>query len=116
MKIVYFVFYEIFCCYGLIIVFGNFGFNELLFFKDFFEDFCYIFGLYEGVVVGMVDGFVLVSGCLVFVNLYVVVGIGNGMGVLINVWYFYSFLVIIVGQQVCLMIGVEVMFVNVDVG
>lgn len=99
---------------GLDTVFGNPGSNELPFLKDFPEDFRYVLGLHEGVVVGMADGYALASGKSVLVNLHAAAGTGNAMGALTNAWYSHSPLVITAGQQARSMIGVESMLANVD--
>lgn len=99
---------------GMTIIFGNPGSNELPFLKGFPEDFQYILGLHEGVVVGMADGYALASGKPVFVNLHAAAGTGNAMGALTNAYYSHSPLVITAGQQARSMIGVESMLANVD--
>jgi benzoylformate decarboxylase len=106
--------YDILRRHGLTTIFGNPGSNELPFLKDFPEDFRYVLGLHEGVVVGMADGYALASGKPAFVNLHAAAGTGNGMGALTNAWYSHSPLVISAGQQVRSMIGVEAMLANVE--
>jgi benzoylformate decarboxylase len=95
-------------------IFGNPGSNELPFLKDFPEDFEYILGLHEGVVVGMADGFAQATGKPTLVNLHAAAGSGNAMGALTNAWYSHSPLVLTAGQQARSMIGVEPMLANVD--
>ncbi len=95
-------------------VFGNPGSNELPFLKDFPQDFEYILGLHEGGVVGMADGFSLVSGLPGLVNLHAASGTGNAMGALTNAWYSHSPLVVTAGQQARSLMGVEAMLSNVD--
>lgn len=114
MKTVHSASYDILREQGLTTIFGNPGSNELPFLKGFPEDFRYILGLHEGVVVGMADGFALATGKPTFVNLHAAAGTGNGMGALTNAWYSHSPLVITAGQQVRSMIGVEAMLANVD--
>ncbi len=114
MPSVHSVSYSILRQQGLDIVFGNPGSNELPFLKDFPEDFRYVLGLHEGVVVGMADGYALASGKSVLVNLHAAAGTGNAMGALTNAWYSHSPLVITAGQQARSMIGVESMLANVD--
>ncbi|MEC9482504.1 MAG: thiamine pyrophosphate-binding protein, partial [Halomonas sp.] len=114
MPTVHSVTYQLLRRQGLNVVFGNPGSNELPFLKDFPEDFQYILGLHEGVVVGMADGYALASGQPVLVNLHAAAGTGNAMGALTNAWYSHSPLVLTAGQQARSMIGVESMLANVD--
>ena len=114
MSTVHSITYQLLRRQGLNTVFGNPGSNELPFLKSFPEDFRYILGLHEGVVVGMADGFSLASGQPVLVNLHAAAGTGNAMGALTNAWYSHSPLVITAGQQARSMIGVEAMLANVD--
>ncbi len=106
--------FELLRRHGMTTIFGNPGSNELLFLKDFPEDFEYVLGLHEGAVVAMADGYAQASGQPVFVNLHAAAGTGNGMGVLTNSVYSHSPLVITAGQQVRDTIGQEVMLANVD--
>lgn len=106
--------YQLLRSQGLLTVFGNPGSNELPFLKNFPEDFRYILGLHEGVVVGMADGFALASGKPALVNLHAAAGSGNAMGALTNAWYSHTPLVLTAGQQARSMIGVESMLANVD--
>ncbi|MHB0775214.1 benzoylformate decarboxylase [Halomonas sp. WWR20] len=106
--------YQLLSRQGLTTVFGNPGSNELPFLKNFPEDFRYILGLHEGVVVGMADGFALASGKPAMVNLHAAAGSGNAMGALTNAWYSHSPLILTAGQQARSMIGVESMLANVD--
>lgn len=95
-------------------VFGNPGSNELPFLRDFPEDFEYILGLHEGVVIAMADGYAQASGAAAFVNLHAASGSGNAMGGLTNAVYSHSPLVITAGQQVRSMVGLEAMLANMD--
>ncbi|MBR9884266.1 MAG: benzoylformate decarboxylase [Oceanospirillales bacterium] len=99
---------------GITKVFGNPGSNELPFLKGFPEDFDYILGLHEGVVLGIADGYALASGQPAMINLHAASGSGNAMGALTNAWYSHSPLVITAGQQARSLIGVESMLSNVD--
>ena len=99
MPTVHAITYQLLRRQGLDTVFGNPGSNELPFLKSFPEDFRYILGLHEGVVVGMADGYSLASGQPVLVNLHAAAGTGNAMGALTNAWYSHSPLVITAGQQ-----------------
>lgn len=106
--------YEILREQGLTTFFGNPGSNELPFLKDFPEDFRYILGLQEAVVVGMADGYAQATGRPAFVNLHSAAGTGNAMGALANAWNSHTPLVVTAGQQVRAMIGVEALLANVD--
>ncbi len=50
-------------------IFGNPGSTDLPFLKDYSEDFEYILGLQESVVVGMADGYAQATDHAAFVNL-----------------------------------------------
>ncbi|WP_298960667.1 benzoylformate decarboxylase [uncultured Methylobacterium sp.] len=100
--------------HGLTTVFGNPGSNELPFLRDFPEDFRYVLGLHEAVVLGMADGFAQASGRPAFVNLHAAAGTGNAMGALTNAVSSHTPLVITAGQQVRRTIGLEPMLTNVD--
>lgn len=106
--------YEILRAQGLTTFFGNPGSNELPFLKNFPEDFRYILGLQEAVVVGMADGYAQATGRPGFVNLHSAAGTGNAMGALTNAWNSHTPLVVTAGQQVRAMIGVEALLANVD--
>ncbi|SEG69646.1 benzoylformate decarboxylase [Marinobacterium lutimaris] len=99
---------------GITKVFGNPGSNELPFLKNFPEDFQYILGLHEGVVLGIADGYSLATGEPALINLHAAAGSGNAMGALTNSWYSHSPLVITAGQQARSLCGVESMLSNVD--
>ncbi len=106
--------YELLRQQGLTTVFGNPGSNELPFLRNFPQDFRYILGLHEGVVVGMADGFAQASGRPAFVNLHSAAGTGNAMGALANAWNSHTPLVITAGQQVRATLGAEPMLANVE--
>jgi benzoylformate decarboxylase len=106
--------YELLRKQGITKVFGNPGSNELPFLKGFPEDFEYILGLHEGVVLGIADGYALASRTPALVNLHAASGTGNAMGALTNAWYSHSPLVVTAGQQARSLIGVESMLSNVD--
>src|SRR5689334_15710684 len=61
-------------------IFANPGSTELPLFRNFPEDFRYILGLQEAVVVGMADGFAQATRNASFVNLHSAAGVGNAMG------------------------------------
>ncbi|OMH34276.1 benzoylformate decarboxylase [Tersicoccus sp. Bi-70] len=100
--------------HGMTTVFGNPGSNELPFLAGMPEDFRYVLGLHEGVVLGMADGFAQATRRPAFVNLHAASGSGNAMGALTNAWYAHTPLVITAGQQVRSTVGQEVMLSNVD--
>jgi benzoylformate decarboxylase len=114
MATVHSVTYKLLKKQGITKVFGNPGSNELPFLKNFPDDFEYILGLHEGVVVGIADGYALSSNQPALVNLHAAAGTGNAMGALTNAWYSHSPLVITAGQQARSLIGVESMLTNVD--
>jgi benzoylformate decarboxylase len=84
---------------GMTTMFGNPGSTELPMLKDFPEDFRYVLGLQEAVVVGIADGFAQASGRPALVNLHTAPGVGNGMGAIFNAQANKSPLVVTAGQQ-----------------
>ncbi|WEK46328.1 MAG: benzoylformate decarboxylase [Candidatus Andeanibacterium colombiense] len=85
--------------FGIDTIFGNPGSTELPMFRDFPEDFRYILGLQEAVVVGMADGYAQASGNAAFVNLHSSAGTGNALGNLFTAYKNQAPLVITAGQQ-----------------
>src|SRR4029079_13674688 len=71
------------------------------------EDFSYVLGLQEAVVVGMADGFAQASGNPTLVNLHTAPGVGTAMGAIFNAQANKSPLVITAGQQVRAMITLQ---------
>lgn len=65
---------------GLTVVFGNPGSNELPFLAGLGDDFDFVLGLHEQVVVGMAEGYSRATGEPVLVNLHAASGSGNAMG------------------------------------
>ena len=65
---------------GMTTVFGNPGSTELPMFMDFPEDFRYVLGLQECVVVGMADGHAQATHNAAFINLHSAAGVGHAMG------------------------------------
>ena len=61
---------------GMTTIFGNPGSTELPMFRDFPDDFRYILGLQESVVMGMADGYAQATRNAAFVNLHSAAG-GN---------------------------------------
>lgn len=84
---------------GMRRVFGNPGSTELTFFRDFPDDFDYVLGLQEAVVVGMADGFAQATHNAALVNLHSAVGVGHAMGNLFTAYRNRTPLVVTAGQQ-----------------
>lgn len=84
---------------GMTSVFANPGSTELPMFRDFPEDFRYVLGLQEAVVVGMADGFAQASGNAALVNLHSAAGVGNAMGNIFTAFRNRTPLIITAGQQ-----------------
>ena len=61
-------------------IFGNPGSTELPFFREFPDDFRYVLGLQESVVVGMADGYAQATRNAALVNLHSAAGVGHAMG------------------------------------
>jgi benzoylformate decarboxylase len=106
--------YDLLRRHGVTTVFGNPGSNELPFLKDFPSDFRYFLGLHEGVAVGMADGYAQATGKPALINLHSAAGTGNGMGALANAWNSHSPLIVMAGQQIRAMVGVEALLTNLD--
>jgi benzoylformate decarboxylase len=92
--------FELFRARGMTTMFGNPGSTELPMLRDFPDDFRYVLGLQEAVVVGMADGFSQASGQTTLVNLHTAPGVGNAMGAIFNAQANHSPLVVTAGQQV----------------
>ncbi|MFD8293632.1 thiamine pyrophosphate-binding protein, partial [Streptomyces lavendulae] len=97
---------------GMTTVFGNPGSTELPMLKHFPEDFRYVLGLQEAVVVGMADGFALASGSTALVNLHTGPGTGNAMGAILNARANRTPMVVTAGQQVRAMLTMEALLAN----
>jgi benzoylformate decarboxylase len=80
-------------------IFGNPGSTELGLFLDFPEDFRYVLGLHEAVVVGMADGYAQATRNAAFINLHSAAGVGNAMGNIFTAYKNRTPLVITAGQQ-----------------
>lgn len=80
-------------------LFGNPGSTELPLFLDFPDDFRYVLGLHEGVVVGMADGYAQARRNASFINLHSAAGVGNAMGNIFTAYKNRTPLVITAGQQ-----------------
>ncbi len=84
---------------GMTTVFGNPGSTELAFLHDWPQDFRYVLGLQESVVVGMADGYAQATGTAAFVNLHSAAGVGHALGGVFTAFRNRTPLVITAGQQ-----------------
>lgn len=84
---------------GMTTLFGNPGSTELPLFRDMPQDFQYVLGLQESVVVGMADGFAQMSGNAAFVNLHSSAGTGHALGNIFTAFRNQTPLVVTAGQQ-----------------
>src|ERR1700733_6287067 len=85
--------------FGLTTVFGNPGSTELPMFREFPDDFRYVLGLQESVVVAMADGFAQARNGAALVNLHSAVGVGHALGSIFTAYRNQTPLVITAGQQ-----------------
>jgi benzoylformate decarboxylase len=106
--------FELLRAHGMTTIFGNPGSTELPMLADFPDDFTYVLGLQELVVVGMADGFAQASGRPTHVNLHTAPGVGNAVGGIFNARANKAPLVITAGQQVRPHILMEANLVNRD--
>ena len=106
--------FDLFRAHGMTTIFGNPGSTELPMLADFPDDFSYILGLQELVVVGMADGYAQASGRPTHVNLHTAPGVGNAVGGIFNAQANKSPLVITAGQQVRAQITIEANLTNRD--
>ncbi len=106
--------FELFRAHGMTTIFGNPGSTELPMLADFPDDFRYVLGLQELVVVGMADGYAQASGRPAHVNLHTGPGVGNAVGGILNAQANKSPLVITAGQQVRPQITMEALLTNRD--
>jgi benzoylformate decarboxylase len=106
--------FELLRSHGMTTIFGNPGSTELPMLADYPEDFRYVLGLQELVVVGMADGFAQASGRATHVNLHTAPGVGNAIGGIFNAQANKSPLVITAGQQVRPQIMIEANLTNRD--
>lgn len=91
--------FELLRSLGMTTIFGNPGTTELPMFHHFPDDFRYVLGLQESVVVGMADGFAQASGNAALVNLHSAAGVGHAMGNIYTAFKNQTPLVITAGQQ-----------------
>jgi benzoylformate decarboxylase len=106
--------FDLFRAHGMTRIFGNPGSTELPMLRDFPDDFSYVLGLQELVVVGMADGFAQASGRTTHVNLHTAPGVGNAVGGISNAQANKSPLLITAGQQVRPQILMEANLTNRD--
>lgn len=85
--------------FGMTSIFGNPGSTELPLFLNFPEDFRYVLGLQESVVVGMADGYAQATRNAAFVNLHSAAGVGHAMGNIFTAFKNRTPMVITAGQQ-----------------
>lgn len=84
---------------GIDTVFGNPGSTELPMFRDFPQDFRYVLGLQESVVVGMADGYAQATRNAAMVNLHSAAGVGHAMGNIFTAYKNQTPLIVTAGQQ-----------------
>jgi benzoylformate decarboxylase len=104
--------FELFRSHGMTTIFGNPGSTELPMLAEFPDDFTYVLGLQELVVVGMADGFAQATGRPTHVNLHTAPGVGNAVGGLYNAQANKSPLVVTAGQQVRPHVSIEANLTN----
>ncbi|WP_254606275.1 benzoylformate decarboxylase [Sphingomonas bacterium] len=80
-------------------IFGNPGSTELPMFRDFPDDFSYVLGLQESVVLAMADGYAQATRNAAFVNLHSSAGVGHALGSLFTAHKNQTPLVVTAGQQ-----------------
>lgn len=85
--------------FGIRTVFGNPGSTELPMFRHYPEDFDYVLGLQEAVVVGMADGYAQATRNAALVNLHSAAGVGHAMGNIFTAYKNQTPLLITAGQQ-----------------
>lgn len=85
--------------HGMTRIFGNPGSTELPMFTDLPEDFSYVAGLQESVVVAMADGHAQASRKPAFVNLHSAAGVGHAMGSIYSAYRNRAPVIITAGQQ-----------------
>src|SRR5436189_5468605 len=104
--------FDLFRRRGMTTMFGNPGSTELPMLADFPDDFTYVLGLQEAVVVGMADGYAQATGRPALVNLHTAPGVGNAVGALVNAAANQTPLIVTAGQQVRPMMTLGAMLTN----
>jgi benzoylformate decarboxylase len=84
---------------GMTTIFGNPGSTELPMFRNFPEEFRYVLGLQESVVVGMADGYAQATRNAAMVNLHSAAGVGHALGNLFTAYKNQTPMVVTAGQQ-----------------
>jgi benzoylformate decarboxylase len=85
--------------FGINTIFGNPGSTELPMFRAFPNDFRYVLGLQESVVVAMADGYAQRTRNAAFVNLHSAAGVGHALGNIFTAFRNATPLIITAGQQ-----------------
>jgi len=85
--------------FGMTTIFGNPGSTELPLFRDFPDDFRYVLGLQESVVVAMADGYAQAVRNAALVNLHSAAGVGHALGAVFTAYKNQTPLVVTAGQQ-----------------
>jgi benzoylformate decarboxylase len=106
--------FELLRAHGMTMIFGNPGSTELPMLTEFPEDFTYVLGLQELVVVGMADGYAQATGRPTHVNLHTAPGVGNAVGGIFNAQANHAPLLITAGQQVRAQVTIEANLTNRD--
>ncbi|GAB3282853.1 benzoylformate decarboxylase [Parasphingorhabdus pacifica] len=84
---------------GLTTVFGNPGTTEVSFLTDWPDDFHYVLGLQESVVVAMADGYAQSRRAATLVNLHSAGGVGHALGAIFTAYRNRTPLIVTAGQQ-----------------
>ena len=92
---------------GLTTVYGNPGTTEVPFLSGWPDDFRYVLGLQESVVVGMADAHAQLTRRPVLVNLHSAGGVGHGLGAVFNASANRSPLIVTAWQQARAMLAEE---------
>jgi benzoylformate decarboxylase len=106
--------FELLRAHGMTTIFGNPGSTELPMLTEFPEDFRYVLGLQELVVVGMADGYAQATGRPAHANLHTAPGVGNAVGGIFNAQANHAPLLITAGQQVRAQVTIEANLTNRD--
>jgi len=106
--------YELLRAHGMTTAFGNPGSTELPMLAGFPDDFDYVLGLQELVVIGMADGYAQASGRPAHANLHTAPGVGNAVGGIFNAQANKSPLLVTAGQQVRPHLTIEANLTNRD--
>lgn len=88
-------------------IFGNPGTTEIGFLRDFPNDFRYVLGLQESLVVAMADGYAHARRRPVLVNLHSAGGVGHGLGHLFTAYRNHTPMIVLAGQQVRSLMATE---------